>query len=162
MAPEQALGEVDRLDERTDVFGLGAILCEILTGRPPYVAESGSEVFRLAVRAKLDDAFQRLDSRGADSELIEITKQCLSSEPVDRARDAGVLTSQLSDYFASVPVNMTDAANAIVTERRSCSSSTRAFVSTAACSAAASLVCTTAFSHDDRGHLLFGFSGRSS
>lgn len=36
MAPEQARGDVKRLDARTDVFGLGAILCEILTGQPPY------------------------------------------------------------------------------------------------------------------------------
>ncbi|MDA1016239.1 MAG: protein kinase, partial [Planctomycetota bacterium] len=106
MAPEQALGEVDRLDERADVFGLGAILCEILTGRPPYVADSGAEVYRLAVRAKLDDANQRLDECGADTELIAITKQCLSSEPNDRARDAGVLANQLAEYFASVQTRL--------------------------------------------------------
>ena len=37
MPPEQALGKIDSMDERADVFGLGAILCEILTGNPPYV-----------------------------------------------------------------------------------------------------------------------------
>src|SRR5207237_9868467 len=36
MPPEQARGEVESLDRRCDVFGLGAILCEVLTGQPPY------------------------------------------------------------------------------------------------------------------------------
>ena len=37
MAPEQARGEVDLIDERADVFALGSILCEILTGQPAFV-----------------------------------------------------------------------------------------------------------------------------
>ena len=40
MAPEQARGEVDRLDERADVFALGSILCEILTGQPAFTGRT--------------------------------------------------------------------------------------------------------------------------
>src|SRR5262249_56768101 len=42
MAPEQARGEVDWLDERADVFSLGAIVCEGLAGGPPYVGRSAA------------------------------------------------------------------------------------------------------------------------
>src|SRR5262249_51529116 len=59
MAPEQARGEVDRLNERCDVFGLGAILCEILTGSPPY---GGATLYVLAQAGAglLEDALDRL------------------------------------------------------------------------------------------------------
>lgn len=72
MSPEQALGEIDRLDERTDVFGLGSILCEILTGKTSYVAASGGQVIRLASRGKLEDCYARLDASEVDAELIQI------------------------------------------------------------------------------------------
>jgi serine/threonine protein kinase len=46
MAPEQATGRIDDIDERTDVFGLGAILYEVLTGRPPFLASDAANVLR--------------------------------------------------------------------------------------------------------------------
>ncbi len=102
MSPEQALGEVDRLDERTDVFGLGAILCEILTGKPPYVAASGEQVSRMASRGKLEDCYARLDASIIDHELLQIVRDVLALEPDDRLRDAGVLAERFSRYLESV------------------------------------------------------------
>jgi signal transduction histidine kinase/tRNA A-37 threonylcarbamoyl transferase component Bud32 len=46
MAPEQAEGRLDLLDRRTDVYGLGAILYEILTGQPPFIGSDINEVLR--------------------------------------------------------------------------------------------------------------------
>ena len=46
MAPEQAQGRHDLVNQRTDIYGLGAILYEILTGRPPFIAPKTSEVIR--------------------------------------------------------------------------------------------------------------------
>ncbi len=106
MPPEQALGEIDHLDERADVFGLGAILCEILTGQPPYVGADGAMVFRLASRGKLEDCVARLDVCGADAELIALTKQCLQLEPADRPRNASELAQRVSRYLESVETRL--------------------------------------------------------
>ena len=70
MPPEQAIGAVDQIGKPSDVFGLGAILCVILTGKPPYVGADAESNRQLAARAKLDDAFARLDAVGAEPELI--------------------------------------------------------------------------------------------
>ena len=82
MCPEQALGEVDRLDARSDVFGLGAILCEVLTGKPPYAGRSLEEVRRRAANGDLADALARLQGCGAEQELVALTKRCLSAEAI--------------------------------------------------------------------------------
>jgi PAS domain S-box-containing protein len=50
MAPEQAEGRLDQIDERTDIFGLGAIFYEILTGQPPFVGSTTLEVIKKAIQ----------------------------------------------------------------------------------------------------------------
>jgi serine/threonine protein kinase len=106
MPPEQALGEIDQLDERSDVFGLGAILCEILSGKPPYVGDDATQVYRLASRGKLDDCMTRLDNCHADSELIAVAKHCLELEPGNRPRDAGKLAERVTEYLESVETKL--------------------------------------------------------
>ena len=99
MAPEQARGDLEQVDERADVFGLGAILCEILTGRPPYVGADAGEVRSLAARAELDDAFDRLGACGAEPELVALSRRCLAARPDDRPRDAGIVASEMTGYL---------------------------------------------------------------
>jgi WD40 repeat protein/serine/threonine protein kinase len=102
MPPEQALGEVDQLDQRADVFGLGAILCEILTGYPPYVAEQPIDVFRMATRGKVDAAHARLDACGADNELIALAKHCMEPDCPSRPRDASIVAQRVTEFLESV------------------------------------------------------------
>ncbi len=102
MPPEQANGGLAFLDRRADVFRLGAILCEVLTGKPPYVGSSEEEVRRKAVRADLADANARLGTCGADAELIALTRACLAQKASDRPKDAAAVAEELVAYLDGV------------------------------------------------------------
>ncbi|MFN0134683.1 MAG: protein kinase domain-containing protein [Phycisphaerae bacterium] len=101
MSPEQARGEVDQVDERSDVFALGGILLEILTGQPPYRG-SREQVLRMASEAALGEALGRLDASEADAALRTLVGRCLSARAEDRPRDAGVIAQEMSRYFAGL------------------------------------------------------------
>jgi serine/threonine-protein kinase len=102
MPPEQANGDVALLNRRADVFGLGALLCEILTGKPPYVGRSYEEVRRKACNGDLADAFARLGACGADAELIALARGCLAAEAGDRPKDAQAVADGLAAYLNGV------------------------------------------------------------
>jgi len=106
MAPEQARGALDTADERADVFGLGSILCEILTGHPAYTGGTSAELYRKAERADLADALGRLDACGADDELVALVRSCLAVAPKDRPREAGVILAALTAYLAGVELRL--------------------------------------------------------
>lgn len=96
MAPEQAIGGIEQIDQRTDVFGLGAILCTLLTGKPPYVGADAESTRQMAARTKLSDAFARLEATSAEPDLIALCKRCLSAEPADRPADANELAQAIA------------------------------------------------------------------
>ncbi len=102
MAPEQAQGAVAEIDERSDVFGLGGILCVILTGHPPFRGDTAESTRQLAVAGMLGDGFARLDACGADAELVALAKRCLAPKREDRPADAGEVARAVAEL--RVPV----------------------------------------------------------
>ena len=101
MPPEQARGDVDAMDERSDVFALGAILCEILTGKPPYIG-TVEEQIGMASMAKLDDAHARLESSGGEPAMVELATRCLMPAPAARPKSAEVVAQAVHDHLAAV------------------------------------------------------------
>ena len=94
MAPEQLTG--GPITPRTDLYGVGAVLHESLTGRPPY-ADSSPVALAEAQRA----GPPRMD--GIDSALAAVIAGCLASEPEDRPLHAGALAEALRAWVAGDP-----------------------------------------------------------
>lgn len=92
MPPEQHLGMSSRA---ADVFGLGAILSEILTGE--VIAEN------------LAEALQQLESCESDSDLLELARDCLQANASDRPKDAGVVATRTSGYLDAIQMRMREA-----------------------------------------------------
>jgi PAS domain S-box-containing protein len=100
MSPEQARGFHAGIS--SDLFGLGGILCEILTGRPPYSGVSFWDVCFKATKADLSETYSTLIDSGADGVLVRLAMKCLSPEPESRPANAGVVASELTIYLESL------------------------------------------------------------
>ncbi len=100
MSPEQARGHC--CDVRSDVFGLGGMLCEILTGSPPYRGANFLDVCFKATTADLSEAYRALTDSGADGVLVRLAMKCLSPDPDSRPADAGMVARELTLYLESL------------------------------------------------------------
>lgn len=86
MAPEQSSAGV--VDMRTDVFGLGAILCKVLTGHPPYSGTNRKEVLEKVSLGDISHGLHHLKQCREDPELVKLSLQCIQPSPDDRPDDA--------------------------------------------------------------------------
>jgi WD40 repeat protein len=108
MAPEQAAGRGDQLTTATDVYALGVILYELLTGRPPFRASTVLKVLRRVLDE--DPRPPRAVRAGADRELETVCLKCLRKEPDRRYPSALALAEDLERYLAGEPIQARPAA----------------------------------------------------
>lgn len=96
MSPEQAAGQVHLVDTRSDVFGLDAILCQILTGHPPYCGTNVQEIRHKVMCCEIEDAFTRLANCSVEQDLLSRCRWCLAFRPDDRPNDTNMVAEELA------------------------------------------------------------------
>lgn len=93
MAPEQALGQIDRISPHTDLYGVGVIGYQLLTGRLPFVADSAMMLLSMHIRDPVP--LIRNIAPEVPLRIAQLIECCLAKDPSHRPRSARVLATQL-------------------------------------------------------------------
>lgn len=96
MAPEQAAGQVDRIDHRTDIYGLGAVLYEILTGEPPFSGLDTREVLGQVLQT--EPLAPRYHWEEVPPALEAACLKALAKEPAGRYQAAAELAQEVMTW----------------------------------------------------------------
>src|SRR5262245_9552259 len=102
MAPEQAAGETAKVNRAADIYGLGAVLYELLTAHPPFVAGTGYETIKLLVET--DPRPPRLLNPKIPREVSTICLMCLEKDPKRRYSSALALAEDLEHLLKHEPI----------------------------------------------------------